>query len=233
MLTAAKIAAWNVLHGTLARAGFGVATYRPPQRRGDFTFVRRVRAERESLTSPLEGMQILNAVRATAKLGGVMAEVGVFKGASARLIRAADPLRPLHLCDTFAGLPTPQDGDTVLQQGQLHEGDFACSLDAVQRYLSDLAGISYHVGRFPGSASPQLAAERFSFVHLDVDLYESSRASVAWFYERMVPGGILLSHDFASCPGPRRALTEFFATRPEPLIELPGDQALIVKLSTE
>ncbi len=230
MLTSLKIAVWNALHNGAAAAGFGLATYRPPERRDDFSYVRRVRAAREALTSPLEGMQIMNAVRATTKLGGVMAEVGVYKGVSARLIRAADPMRPLHLFDTFAGLPMPQDGDTLLQQGQLHEGDYACSLESVQQYLADLTNISYHVGYFPDSAPADVAALRFSFVHIDVDLYESSRASIAWFYERLLPGAILMSHDFVTCPGPRRALTEFFAGKAEPLIELPGDQALIVKL---
>lgn len=46
----------------------------------------------------------------------------------------------------------------------------------------------------------------------------------------MSPGGIILCHDFTSADGVDRALEEFFAGKPEPIIELSGYQCLIVKL---
>jgi O-methyltransferase len=55
-------------------------------------------------------------------------------------------------------------------------------------------------------------------------------SSLEWFYSRMLTGGIIVSHDPASGAGPRTAFTEFFEHRPEPLIELSGDQAMIVKV---
>jgi len=67
-------------------------------------------------------------------------------------------------------------------------------------------------------------------VHSDVDIYESSKAVLEFFYPRMLPGGIIVTHDFASARGVNRAFTEFFAGRPEPLFELAGDQAAIVML---
>lgn len=226
MSTAQRL--WNTLHRGAGALGFGVASYRPSVRRQDFAAALRVKAERDMLTTPLEGAQIMAAVRATAKLGGDMAEVGVYQGATARLIRLADPSRPLHLFDTFAGLPETRPDD-LKHGGRFQTGEFAAGLEDVRAYLQDASGVVFYPGLFPNTAGP-VTDRRFSFVHLDVDIYESSRACVAWFYERMLPGGILLSHDFATCAGPRRALTEFFADRPEPLIELPGDQAMIVKL---
>lgn len=220
---------WSAMHRSAGALGFGVASYRQHLRRDDFALVTRVKASRPMLTTPLEGTQIMAAVRATAKLGGHMAEVGVFQGATARLIRSADTVRPLHLFDTFTGLPTTSPTDTDFRGDAFTAGDYSASLDGVRAYLSDLAGLTVYPGLFPETADP-VADLRFSFVHIDVDLYESASASIRWFYDRLMPGGILLSHDFATCVGPRRALTEFFANKPEPLIELPGDQALIVKL---
>ena len=225
-----RLAAFRAMHHIAGRAGFGVASYRPPQRRTAFARARAVVADRGMLTSPLDGAQLMHAVSATAKLGGCLAEVGVFRGATARLIRESDRTRPLHLFDTFTGLPETSVGDRSFGYGAFQPGEFACSLTAVREYLSDLDGITYHQGRFPQDTGEIVSSLRFSFVHLDVDLYDSSRDSLRWFYTRLVRGGILLSHDFATCDGPRQAMTEFCADKPEPLIELPGDQAMIVKL---
>lgn len=63
-----------------------------------------------------------------------------------------------------------------------------------------------------------------------MDLYASAYSVLEFFYPRLLPGGIILSHDYHTCTGPRKAFDEFFAGRPEPVIELPGNQAMIVKL---
>ena len=51
----------------------------------------------------------------------------------------------------------------------------------------------------------------FSFVHLDVDLYQSTKDGLAWFYPRLNRGGILISHDYSNADGVRKAFDEFFA----------------------
>ena len=43
------------------------------------------------LITPLEAGQLLSLVRSTSKLGGSMAELGVFRGGSARLIAKLNP----------------------------------------------------------------------------------------------------------------------------------------------
>ena len=75
-----------------------------------------------------------------------------------------------------------------------------------------------------------VSAERFAFVHIDVDLYQPTRDSLTFFYERMLPGGIVLCDDygFASCPGALRAMDEFFAGRPETIIHLPTGQGMAI-----
>jgi hypothetical protein len=72
--------------------------------------------------------------------------------------------------------------------------------------------------------------ERFSFVHTDVPPYAVTRGALEFFYPRLLPGGIIISHDFATCRGPREAMEEFFKDLPGPVIELSGDQAMAVKV---
>jgi len=229
MIKIARKAAWNALHRASAALGFGVASYRQPDRLQTIHTIRQLKKSREMLLTPLEAHQLFALVRATSKLGGNMAEVGVYRGASARLIREADPARSLHLFDTFAGLPDPGENDTEIHLGRFEKSQFSCSLEDVMKYLGPSTNLHFHPGFFPGTGET-VQHERFSFVHSDVDLYASSRSVLEFFYPRLLPGGIILTHDFATCRGPHQAFTEFFKYLPEPLIELPGDQAMVVKL---
>ena len=193
-------------------------------KRGDtLALIRRSKRGRESLLTANESFTLYGIAHAQAALDGEMAEFGVFEGTSASLIAAAAPGRALHLFDSFAGLPEPRaDEREVLQRGQ-----FEASLPRVRARLADLDMVRFHPGAFPASTAG-LDALRFSFVHLDVDLYESTLAGLAFFYPRMVRGGIILSHDYSMLPGVERAFADFLATRPERPIELPSTQAMIV-----
>jgi hypothetical protein len=125
-------------------------------------------------------------VRATNHLGGDVAELGVYRGGSARLIAHYAPTTPLHLFDTFAGLPADDPG------GEHKAGEFAAELIAVQTYLANPLAV-YHVGYFPDTAEPDL---RFRFVHVDCDLAVTVQASIEYFAPRMVSGGIMVFDDY-------------------------------------
>ncbi len=170
-----------------------------------------------------EAYNIYAAARQTAKVPGIIAEVGVYRGGSARLICAVKGSRDLHLFDTFAGLPEAGEHDAKFQKG-----GFASSIDEVRNFLSPFPGVHFHQGLFPATAAG-LEDLRFSFVHLDVDLYESTRAALEWFYPRMNRGSILISHDY-DAEGVHLAFDQFFASRPECVIELARTQVAFVKL---
>ena len=72
---------------------------------------------------------------------------------------------------------------------------------------------------------------KFSFVHIDVDLYEPTHDSLSFFYERLVPGGIIVCDDYGSeaCPGAYKACNDFIADKPEEIVHLTGGQGVIVK----
>jgi O-methyltransferase len=229
MMKAARRYTWRVLHDASAALGFGVVSYRQPGRSQRIEMIRRVKKAREMLLTPLEADQLFSLVRATSKFGGSMAEIGVFRGASAHLIREADNKRPLHLFDTFEGLPEPEETDTELHLGRFEKHQFSCSLEDVREFLGVADNLHFHPGLFPASAE-SVGQEQFSFIHCDVDLYASTRSVLDFFYPRLLRGGIILTHDFATAHGPHRAFTEFFGRLPEPLIELSGDQAMVVKL---
>ena len=208
-----------------ARHHYILARYDTLHRAGWMDYITGVKADRNLLLSHGEACQLISAVKATQKVRGDMAEVGVAYGASARLIADHSPERPLHLFDTFDGLPAPGSGDSP----KFVAGQFKSSLEDVRRYLS-ARNVYFYQGLFPSTAGP-VEDKVFSFVHLDVDLYESTLASLEFFYPRLSPGAILISHDYLTSEGVNVAFREFFADKPEPVIELTGYQCMFVKLA--
>ena len=172
-----------------------------------------------------EAYQIFMAVTRTKHIAGDLAEVGVYRGGSAKLIREANGIKTLHLFDTFEGLPAVE----AIDQPQFNKGQFAASFDHVTNYLREYKNVHFYKGLFPSTAKT-VENKEFSFVHFDVDTYESTRSCLDFFYSRMNRGGIILSHDYTSAAGVHRAFDEFFSDKPEPVIEMSGTQCLVVKL---
>ncbi len=209
-------------YDAVAHLHYGLANFRVPARRPLFERILAVKRERRMETTALDAYELVTAARATAKLEGAVAEVGVYKGATARLIMDVLPNKVMHLCDTFEGLPDSQDG--------LAKGEYCGTLDEVHAYL-DSPRVRFHRGYFPRDTAHEIEQERFCFVHLDVDYYDGTLASLEFFWPRMVPGGVILTHDYIGLPGPTKAFDEFFRDRVEPVIELSGIQALAVKVA--
>ena len=57
----------------------------------------------------------------------------------------------------------------------------------------------------------------------------STKQCLEYFFPRLVPGGILLSHDYSLLAGVRQAFTEFTTGRCEQVIELPTTQGMLVR----
>ena len=209
-----------------ASRSYLLVRYGGPHRQDWMDDVTRVKAENELLLNHCEACQLISAVVATTKIPGEIAELGVAYGASAKLVAKYAGGRQIHLFDTFDGLPPPADLDST----KFAAGDFKITLERVQAYLADMpkGQISYHQGYFPETAAP-VADRKFSFVHLDADLYQSTMEALKFFYPRMSTGGIILCHDYLSAAGVDRAYAEFFADKTEPVIELSGYQCMVVK----
>ena len=158
--------------------------------RGLLECIRRTRSDRHMLHLTSEAFLVYTVARAQVTLPGHFAEVGVFQGATARLICEAKEHQRLDLFDTFTGLPrsTSEDDPTLVQS------KYTCSRRSVETYLSSYENLVFCEGRFPDSAmgQPKFEDSMYSFVHLDVDLYESTKASLEFFYPRLSPGGIIL-----------------------------------------
>ena len=167
-------------------------------------------------------------LRLTDFIKGDVAEVGVYKGGSAKML--AETIWPfnknIHLFDTFCGMPKV---DTT-KDNHHKEGDFAgTSLDIVQKYLEYCFNTCIYPGFFPDTAKNVLGP--FSFVHIDVDIYQSTLDCYEFFYPKMSYNGIIVCDDynFASCLGAKFAVDEFFEDKPEVPICLSTRQCFVIK----
>jgi hypothetical protein len=210
----------------LAAKQGAVVYYAEPDRAAVLQLVRQVKKETKMLLLEPEAYQLFVLVRGLQKVKGAIAEVGTYRGGSAKLICEADPYKAVHLFDTFEGLP---EVDAAVDAERFHTGQYATSLDAVRAYLAPYPQARLYQGFFPDTAGP-VQDEQFSFVHLDVDIYKSTFDSLGFFYPRIVSGGMLLSHDNSTAQGVKKAFEDFFADKPESVIELAaGSQCLVVK----
>jgi O-methyltransferase len=188
--------------------------------------LRTIRSETELLLEDIEAYHIYMAVKRTQKVPGDIAEVGVYMGGSAKIICSVKGDKALHLFDTFEGLPKVDEIDMVWP---FYEGKFAASFDDVKNYLKHDKNVHFYKGIFPDTSGP-IQDKKFSMVNLDVDCYESTKLSLEFFYSRMNPGGIILSHDYMTAPGVKKAFDDFFEGKPEPVLETAGSQCLVVKV---
>lgn len=169
-------------------------------------------------------------------LRGSTAECGVFKGVGSAIIcRALSDTyagNEQHFAfDSFEGLPEPREVDRDANR-KLHwkEGDLAVPESIAKSLLGEFPFCQIVKGWLPQSLSIA-QGHCFRFVHIDVDLGQPTLDVLDFFYDRIVPGGMILFDDygFISCPGARTAVDQFFANRPEPVLETTAGQAIVVK----
>lgn len=160
----------------------------------------------------------------TSDVLGDLAEVGVYRGGTLRLLALLAPRRTVHGFDTFRGMPETDPKDNHHRKGDFWETSYA----RVAAFVAGLPNVRLYEGMFPYTAVP-VADKSFSFVHIDADIYPSVLASCEFFYPRMSPGGVIVSDDYGSrnCLGAKSAMDEFFQDKPETIARGAKCQAII------
>ena len=186
---------------------------------------------------------------------GDFAELGVYKGESARIIHRMDPSRKFHLFDTFEGFKAEDlQGETGLAADYTTRNFADTSLELARRTIGGNENVVFHPGRFPESVSrlPFAAQNHFktaydtqltvngdrltasgqtayALVNLDADLYLPTKAALEYFYPRLSPGGVFLIHDYNyKWPGIKKAADEFVAAIPENLVMVPDMEGTVM-----
>lgn len=198
----------------------------------------------KALHRPLASFFLARYFLHARRLSGMQAECGVFQGTSALLLcRAAQADEPrydgerLHLVDSFEGLspPTHQDRFRVTGNGArataaVGAGALSGSFQTATAALAAFPAARIHKGWIP-EVLAQLPEASWSFVHVDVDLYEPTYACLDFFYPRLCPGGVIVCDDYGSAlfPGAARAWDRYCAERAIPFVALDTGQSVIIR----
>lgn len=138
-------------------------------------------------------------------LPGAVAECGVYRGGTLRLLARALPDKTVWGFDSFQGMPPVRDFDSH------KEGDFGnTSYAEVSNFISDLNNVRLIPGIFPGTFKYAENEKEFCLVHLDCDIYDSYMSALSFFMPRLVEGGYLITDDCHICQGAKRAIDEVF-----------------------
>ena len=171
---------------------------------------------------------LFNCATTSKNIDGALAEVGVYRGATAKLIlEATNYEKEFFGFDTFEGLPpTDETFDPYWKEGDLADARF----EDVKSFLGS-GGIRLIKGFFPDTASGLPHDTRFSLVHVDADIFRTTLDACIFFYPRMASTGLMVFDDygFLSCPGVKKAIDEYFAERPEQPICVASGQCIVVK----
>lgn len=177
---------------------------------------------------------LLHVALATRNIPGDTVECGVLEAASSYLImKVHEGTEKLHhIFDSFEGLSDPQDIDAVAdaRHYEWKARDLAVPMHVVENNLRACPQKRLYKGWIP-ERFHEVSEHRFSLVHIDVDLYHPTYDSLAFFYDRVSPGGMIVCDDygFETCPGAFQAVNEYMADKPEHVIHLTTGQGLIVK----
>lgn len=166
----------------------------------------------------------------TDKIDGNIAEVGVYAGDTATILNYhKNNKKKLYLFDTFEGLKDCEnkDGD------YLQNGFFEYNYDEVNNKFKDDKSVELIKGYFPESVIKEVNDSKFSFIHLDVDTYQSTLNCLNYFYDKISKGGIIIIHDYQNneqTKGVGIAVNEFLSDKPETVKESNTTQGIIIKL---
>lgn len=149
---------------------------------------------------------------------GELAECGCWRGHSTYMLARLAETRggsPFHVFDSFEGLSeygekdqgglTPENA----RLGNIRRRHFAADIEGVRATLAPFDFMHLYKGWIP-ERFPEIEDRRFKFVHIDVDLYQPYIDSIAFFYPRLLDGGVMVFDDYGSAgfPGARKAVDE-------------------------
>jgi hypothetical protein len=124
-----------------------------------------------------------------------------------------------HVFDSFeGGLSEFKEKDESYfelsdSEKQVQIAQFASSFDFVSSVTENFGFVELHRGWIP-EVFASFTARPVKFVHIDVDMYEPTKAALEFFWKDLVPGGCIVVDDYNHTvfEGATRAVDEFIET---------------------
>ena len=161
---------------------------------------------------------------------GVMAELGVYQAETAVVLQAIAPERALWLFDTFEGF---RNDDLKEEFGNAKNYDATSFADTSVALIMEKLNHAGNVNIFKGNfadISSQIPEQKYALVSIDADLAAPTIAGLQYFWPRLLPGGVIVVHDFnPEWPALMQAVEQFLTTITETPVLIPDrDNSLVI-----
>lgn len=190
---------------------------------------------KKSPEGPVNINIVFRLIDSVLEVEGSLAECGVYQGATLASIglylREKGSNKEVFGFDSFEGFDDKIKRDLELGGSDLEQksvGGFSnTSLTDVQHKV-DLFDLRATVTLVPGYFENTLLTceeNKFCFVSLDCDMYDSYKQCLQFFYPRLSRGAVVLLDEYndPAWPGCNKALDEFLHDKPEELEEIESD----------
>lgn len=171
-----------------------------------------------------------------------IAECGVWRGHSAYLISSIFKKNKFkgkfYIFDSFEGGLSDRNKidknliKTMSSKDKEQEKKlFSSTLTHVSNVLKEFNFIKFFPGWIPDRFD-EIANKKFSFVHIDVDLYEPTISSLNFFWPRLIKGGFIIVDDYNSSlfDGATLATNSFLRkNKPTFFYKVPMGSCIIIK----
>jgi O-methyltransferase len=190
-------------------------------------------AKNNSLVDVYRMHELWSLVAETAKIGGDIVEVGVWRGGTGAVMARKEKLLGgsgrVFLCDTFRGVVKAGAEDSDYRGGEHDDTNRAIVEDLLGKIDAGAARILE--GVFPDETGRALDSDRVRLLHVDVDVYQSAKDSVEFLWDRMPAGAAIAFDDygFVGCEGVTRYADELRARKDVFFLHNLNGHAVIVK----
>ena len=148
-----------------------------------------------------------------------VAECGCWKGLSTKIISEEFKKKKFKdnffIFDSFEGLSEFHEEDLMIKTDNFDQEKvrkhFSSNIETLKSNLSEYNNFIILLKGWIPSRFEEVKDKNFSFVHIDVDLYQPTLDSLNFFNTRMIKNGIILLDDYGSeyFPGAKLATDKF------------------------
>ncbi len=160
-----------------------------------------------------------------------VAEIGTYRGRGLRLMldAAKNENIKVHITglDSFEGLPPLSETDMSAAPKDAPYLKRVFFADTTEREVRAYVGKEYAgsyelIPGFFAQSLPTLPKRKYIFALIDCDLYSSHMETMDYFYNRLLPGGVMFFDDYHSkhYPMARLAIYKFMQGKPENLFHI-------------
>ncbi|TAN00558.1 MAG: methyltransferase [Chitinophagaceae bacterium] len=157
-------------------------------------------------------LELLSYEISEKKIGGSLAELGVYKGEFAKWINKCFPDKKLFLFDTFDGFDERDVANEINNDFSKASSKKEFSNTSVNEVMAKMfypENVIVKQGFFPETARD--VNDTFCLVSLDADLYDPIYNGLSFFYPKLSHGGYILIHDYNNdtYKGSKNAVIDF------------------------